>query len=48
MELGYTDSGVYTVYVGPFDEPVDVYRDQETDDGGWLVSRDDLVRQKRF
>ncbi len=37
LALGYTQSGLYTVYVGPYKEPVGVYCDQETDGGGWLV-----------
>lgn len=37
LDLGYSRSGVYTVYVGPYGEPLNVYCDQETDGGGWLV-----------
>ena len=37
MEMGFNNSGVYTIYVGPFNEPVEVFCDQETDGGGWMV-----------
>ena len=34
---GYTKSGVYMIYIPKTNEQLDVFCDQETDGGGWLV-----------
>ena len=37
LQKGYTDSGVYAIYLVEERKLVTVYCDMETDGGGWLV-----------
>ena len=39
LQKGYTDSGVYKIYMGQAGKFVTVYCDMETDGGGWLVGK---------
>ena len=47
LELGGTESGVYTIYPTYGEDPFFVFCDMETDGGGWTVS-EMFMKQRRF
>ena len=46
--LGFTTSGVYTVYVGDNQRPLAVYCDMTTESGGWTVILISLIVHHLF